>query len=556
MSQAPEDKRLDSRSAPTPSSTNDQGLRTKDAAKPQTDAAKPQTDAAKPQDQGPRTKDAPQAQDQGRGEAAIDMADLKRKSVRGGMVTMASQGVSIVVQLASTVILARLLTPDDYGTIAMVLAITAFAGLFRDLGLSSAAIQKKDLTDAQQSNLFWLNVAMGAALTVIVAAASPLVGWFYGKPELIPVTIALSFSFLIGSLGAQHTARLIRDMQFGRKAAATISGSLVTLAVAVACALNGLAYWALVWGNLAGAAVTTLLLFLLSPFWPGWYQKGAGIREMLKFGAHVTAFDFVNYFHRNLDNILIGRFWGTAALGMYSRAYSLLMMPINAIRGPINAVAFPAMSSLISNPKEYRHYYKSMLRVLAFLTMPMAALLYVCSESLINLALGPQWAEVSTLFSILAIAGFVQPVSSQRGLVLLSHGAGRKYLTQGIIAAVVTCSGFLAGIPFGAKGVAIGYVIAVWVIAYPLYVYSIKGTSLKKLDLARAVASPAILSVFAAAITYVITILLFANQGSLPKLISQLAIFSCVFLAPLLLTKYFSADRNMAMCYLRQIAKN
>ena len=153
----------------------------------------------------------------------VDVKELKKKSMRGGVVTMVSQMITIAVQLVSTVVLARLLSPDDYGTIAMVIVVIAFAGLFRELGLSSAAIQKKGLTREQQSNLFWINLCLGAGLTIIVAAASPLVAQFYGKPELLNVTLALSASFFIGSLGTQHAAFLVREMLFVRRAAATIN---------------------------------------------------------------------------------------------------------------------------------------------------------------------------------------------------------------------------------------------------------------------------------------------------------------------------------------------
>lgn len=220
---------------------------------------------------------------------ATDLADLKRKSVRGGLITFASQGASVVIQLTSTVVLARLLSPDDYGVMAMVLAVTAFAGLFRDLGLSAAAIQKQTLTNAQQSNLFWINVALGFTLTVLLAAASPLVAWFYGKPEVRWVTVALSASFLIGSLSAQSGALLVREMRFGRQAVAGICGALVTLAVAATLALQEFRYWSLVWGQLAVAVTTTALLFALSPFRPGLPSRGMGLKAMLKFGENITA---------------------------------------------------------------------------------------------------------------------------------------------------------------------------------------------------------------------------------------------------------------------------
>ena len=337
--------------------------------------------------------------------------DLNRKSVRGGAVTMASQAASIVIQLISTVVLARLLSPEDYGIIAMVLAVTTFAGLFRDLGLSAAAIQKKKLTRAQQSNLFWINVAMGSMLTVLVAASSSLVAHFYAKPELFKVTMALSANFVIVSLGTQHGAMLVKRMQFVRKAIATISGSLVTLVVAVTLAFHGYSYWSLVWGNIAGAVITTIWLLVLSPFRPMWLSKGSGVRDMLGFGANITAFELINYFSRNLDKILIGRVWGAETLGLYSRAYSLLMLPITSIRGPINAVAFPAMSKLQDDPKKLRDYYLKVVATIAWLSMPLAAFLFISSELVVALILGEKWVGASASFSWLALAAFVQPTA-------------------------------------------------------------------------------------------------------------------------------------------------
>jgi len=414
--------------------------------------------------------------------AGVDMAELKRKSVRGGAVTMVSQAISIGIQLASTVVLARLLSPADYGIIAMVTAITSFAGLFRDLGLSSAAIQKDKLTRAQQSNLFWLNVAMGTVLTLIVAAGAPLVVWFYAKPELYWVTVVLSANFLIGSFGSQHGAMLVRNMQFTRRAVATISGSLVTLAVAVTFAFLDYSYWALVWSTLAGATATTILLFIFSPFRPGLMSRGTGVRDMLKFGANITGFELVNYFHRNLDNILIGKFWGTDALGLYSRAYALLMFPISAIRGPINAVAFPAMSKLQNEPAAFRAYYRRITALLALLSMPLTTFLFVASGPVIELALGSPWLGAAPIFSILALTSFIQPVTSLRGLVLLSTQQGRRYFHWGIFNAVCVSIGFLCGIPWGAVGVATAYAIVNYAILYPSLILAFRNTSLTPRD--------------------------------------------------------------------------
>jgi len=429
-----------------------------------------------------------------------DIKDLNRKSVRGGAVTLSSQAASIAIQLASSVVLARLLSPEDYGIIAMVLAVTAFAGLFRDLGLSSAAIQKKNLTRAQQSNLFWINVAMGSLLTSIVAAGAPLVAHFYAKPELLKVTMALSATFVIVSLGTQHGAMLVKRMQFGRKAIATISGSLVTLVVAVTLAFHGYSYWSLVWGNIAGAVITTVWLLVLSPFHPMWLSKGSGVREMLGFGASVTVFDFANYFSRNLDNVLIGRHLGTVELGFYSRAYSLLMFPISAVRGPINAVGYPALSKLQDHPEEYRQFSRNITALIAFLSMPMVAFMGTTSHLLIPLAFGEGWTASIPIFSILAVAAFFQPVSAVRGQVMLSMGYSGRYARWGIANALLISMAFLIGINWGAYGVAIAYSITNTIILLPSVVYAFRGTPLKIGDFIGPITRPMVSSLIAGSI--------------------------------------------------------
>jgi PST family polysaccharide transporter len=462
--------------------------------------------------------------------SSTSFRDLKRKSVRGGLVTIGGQGVSIAIQLASTVILARLLSPQDYGIIAMVMAVTAFAGVFRDLGLSSAAIQKKDLTLDQQSNLFWLNVAMGALLTTLVSAASPLVAWFYGKPELLWVTVALSFSFLIGSFGSQHAALLVRNMQFGRNAIPVVAGGLASLAVSVALALQGWSYWSLVWGNLAGGVVTTGLLFLLSGFRPSTVKRGVGMREMIGFGANVTGFELVNYFHRNLDNVLIGKFWGAEALGLYSRAYQLLMFPITAIRGPINAVAFPAMSRLQDQPNAFRAYYRRVTQLLAFVSMPLTAFLFVASAPIVEMLLGREWLGVSPLFSLLALTAFIQPVAGLRGMVLLSSGQSKRYMHWGILNAVCVSIGFVIGVKWGGAGVAVAYAIVTYAILYPSLLIAFKNTPLCPKDFFVPIFVPVISSVAAVLITRE-----FARADWISELLLVLRI---VFLSGIFFTSY------------------
>ncbi|MEP2774898.1 MAG: lipopolysaccharide biosynthesis protein [Luteolibacter sp.] len=437
-------------------------------------------------------------------ETSSDQKSLRKKSVRGGAVTMLSQLVNTGIQVASTVILARMLSPEEFGIIAMVVSITSFAGLFRDLGLSSAAIQKSDLSREQQSNLFWLNAAVGTLLTLLVAMAAPLVARFYQKPELMSVTLALSVTFVVGSLGTQHGAMLVRNMQFLRQAIATVAGALTTLITAVVLSSTGMSYWSLVWGTIAGSVSTTLLLILLSPFRPCRPMRGTGIRGLVKFGANVTGFNLVNFFHRSLDNILIGRTWGAGSLGFYSRAYQLLMFPINAIRGPITAVAYPAMSRLQDQPEAFRSYYRKITALLSLASMPLVAYLYVEAGPVVELLLGNQWSGVTPIFKYLALTAFIQPVASLRGMVILSTGRSGDYLAWGCLNSGVVVTGFLIGNHWGPVGIAISYAISNYLLLYPSLILAFRNTPLTHADFfipiarstASSVAAAIVLSLF------------------------------------------------------------
>jgi PST family polysaccharide transporter len=291
-------------------------------------------------------------------------------------------------------------------------------------------------------------------------------------------------------------------MLFGRQAVARIAGALVTLVTAVALALRGYSYWSLAWGTLVGTLAGTVLTFVLAPFRPVAPVKGAGIRDMVTFGANVTAFNLVNYFARNLDNILIGRFLGADSLGFYSRAYQLLMFPIDAIREPMNAVAFPAMSRLKAHPAAYRLYYRRTSLLLAFSSMPVTAFLFVASDPVIDLLLGPDWSEVSRIFALLAITGFIQPVAGLRGNVLLSSGRARRYLWWGIFNAACVCIGFLVGIRWGVVGIAASYAVVNYAILYPSLLLAFKDTPLRPADFFDSIWIPAAASLAAVALSF------------------------------------------------------
>jgi polysaccharide transporter, PST family len=449
---------------------------------------------------------------------------LRRRSVRSGVVTFTSQGMSYAIHLVSVAVLARLLAPEDYGLVAMVTAVTAFASLFRDLGLSSATVQKQGITDQQLSTMFWINVALGATLTVVVSAMAPVVAWFYQEPELSSLTMVMSLSFVIGSLSAQQRALLTRQMRFGIGSVIQISAMLVSLGVSISIALQGGKYWALVWGGLASSAWSTLLLWLVARWRPGWPVRNCGVSEMIRFGANITAFNLVNYFHRNLDNILIGKVWGADALGIYSRAYALLMLPISNLRGPLTRVAFSVLSRLQHEPVEYRAYYRRAISLLALTAMPLTAYLFATAPLLIEVVLGPRWLDASKIFRVLSVAAFLMPVSGFRGVVFLSLGRGRPYFHLGVLNAVFVTVGFVVGLPWGPLGVASGYVVATWLVQVPSIYFVTRTTPVTVRDLIAPAVRPAFASVVAAALS-----LLSLHAKWFEGVILQLTAGSCVF---------------------------
>jgi len=346
--------------------------------------------------------------------------------------------------------------------------------MFKDAGLSMATVQKDKITHEQISTLFWINVLISVVLGLCVLIGSPLVAMFYGRPELTAVTAALSISFILSGLSIQHAALLRRHMRFGSLAIVQIASQIITLPVIILLALYGWHYWALVGGTLTTALSTVALTFFFCPWLPGRMQKGTGVRDMLKFGGHLTGFNFINYFSRNADNILIGRFIGADALGLYDKAYKLFMMPISQIRVPLNQVAMPVLSSLKNQPERYVKYYQRLVDILASLTIPLTIYCSLEADFLIRLLLGPQWVGAVSVFRILAIAGLVQAIASTRGLVLISHGFSQRYFYLGFFHAVLCIVSFVVGIPYGIEGIALSYTIANYIFLIPslFYCYS------------------------------------------------------------------------------------
>jgi len=413
--------------------------------------------------------------------------DLKAKSIRSGAITLISQGSTFGLRMISTIVLARLLTPGDFGLIAMVTAITGFVEMFKDLGLSMATVQRSDINHPQVTNLFWINVAVSILVGAALALGSPLIAWFYKEQRLIRITLALASTLILSGLTVQHMALLNRQLRFFEIACIQVGSMAISVSAGIGMALYGMGYWSLVGMSIALQLTYVVLSWSVCKWRPSMPIRKAGTGALLKFGGHLTGFNIVNYFARNFDNILIGRFCGATALGFYSKAYSLMMLPITQIRTPLHKVSIPVLSRLQDDPPRFRRYYIKLVGLIAFITMPLMVFSFINGDKIIILVLGDRWLGAISIFKMLCIAAFVQPVSTTWGLVLVSLGQSGRYLKWGILNSLIIIGSFAAGINWGGFGVATGYAIATYTLLLPTLWYCLKLTPIRVTDFFRSI---------------------------------------------------------------------
>jgi O-antigen/teichoic acid export membrane protein len=340
-----------------------------------------------------------------------------------------------------------------------------------------------------------------------VLAGSPLVASFYGKPELTPVTAALSLSLLISGLTIQHQALLRRHMRFGTLAAIQIASYVANLFVTILLALAGWRYWALVGGTLTTALSSTVLTFLFCPWVPGRMKKGTGIRDMLRFGGHLTGFNFVNYLSRNADNLLIGKFLGADALGLYAKAYSLLMLPIAQINSPLAAVAVPALSRLQNDPQRLRAYYRKGLTLASMLGMPVVVFSFVKADEIVRVVLGPRWADAAVIFRVLAVAAFVGTTNGAgSSWIFVALGNVRRQFLTSIPRVIFLVGAFIVGLRWGIVGVATALSIYTLLVRIPTVAVCFYHTALKLSDFLTAIWRPTVTSVAAGTCVYLLSL--------------------------------------------------
>jgi PST family polysaccharide transporter len=385
---------------------------------------------------------------------------LGRSAARGGIVTLAGQGIRALVQVASIVVLARLLSPDDYGYVAMVGAIVGAASILQDFGLSRAAVQAPTITRGQRDNLFWLNLGCGVVASAVVLAGAPVVATLYGEPLLEDITRWLAIPFLLGGIAAQFRASLMRDLRFTAIATIDVVAPTLGLLVAIIVAFYDGSYWALVAQQIVAATTICAGSVILARWLPGLPRRRESVRPFVSYGVHQLGAQLLTYASMNADAVVIGARFGAGSAGMYDRAFRMMMLPVRQLQFPVTRVAMPVLSRLQDDAENFGRFVVRGQTILLNLLAPVMMLAAAVAGPVVEIALGSRWLEMAPLFAVLALGGVFQAASFTSGWVFMATGEMRSQLRFALWSRPLVVVAVVLGSVWGVMGVAAAYGIA------------------------------------------------------------------------------------------------
>lgn len=463
-------------------------------------------------------------------------SNLAQKAGRGIMLTMGGLWGRAFLQMISTIVLARLLTPADFGLLAMVGAVMGVAELVRDFGMTGAIIQARSLDERVWRSLLWLSALIGAVLATVVALCAPLIAALYNEPRLVAVTLLMAPGIFLSGLVMPLQARATKELRFGTLAALDVSTMAAGVVAGIVTALMGWGFWSLV--AMAGMQFLVRLIVLWAIVRP---KFGAPriVREtwsLVGTGGSIFGAELLGYAEKNLDNVIIGAQLGPTALGQYSRAYALFLLPLQQMNGPLGRVALPVLSTLRDEGDRYRRYIRSAALVIGYLTLPTYAIAAGVAQPLVLLLLGPNWSTAATIFALLAIAGFAQAIGRLRTWIYISLGHSHRQFVYDLVARPIIIVGYFFGLWWGGiYGLVITYGVASLLLLVPGFAFAIRGTFVRAGDIVLPILRPAFMAMIAFCAAFGVTRLLPQQVAVLEILIGCASAAICagvLFLIP------------------------
>ncbi|GMN02436.1 lipopolysaccharide biosynthesis protein [Erythrobacter sp. MTPC3] len=484
-------------------------------------------------------------------ERALGVSDtpnnLGSLAARGSTIALLSHGIFVTLQIVQLVILSRLLTPDDFGIVGMAMAITGFIRLFQDMGLTSATIQRRTINQDLISALFFLNLIVGLGLMLLCWLAAPVAGMIFSDDRVPLVIVFLSLTMPMLALRAQHLALVSRRMEFLKLNLGQLVSNIggVTAACMTAWQTD-LGYWSLVVGQLTTGFIDVVYFWIASRWRPTMPRRGNGARSAFNFGIKIMMSNILGWVWKQSDNALIGWRWGSVELGYYARAYSILLMPLAIISGPIGSAVIPALSRMQDNVARWEHLFTRTARIVAALSALLAAVLYVNATFLVALALGSGWEVSGEIFAVLALSILPGITWELARFAFLSLGRSDVMLKYSIVAGPAYLAGFIAGLPWGGIGVAWALAAVSWALAIPTVIVTARTAKISSLRLLADLTPP--LAGFLLALGLAATMPAF-SQNPFIETFGRSVLVTIVFGAVTLLSGLFNTNwrRDMAV---------
>lgn len=468
------------------------------------------------------------------------------QAIRGGAIVAVSQIGRTLLVLCVTVLLARLLTPEEFGSVAVIMAVLALGLVMQDAGLTAATVQREKLSTQAVSTMFWINASFGLGLTMLFALLSHPLAVFLGHPHLTPLFQVASLTYVLNGLVTQHRALLQRSMRFATRARIDIGSALIGGLSAISLAAADFGYWALIAQTLTTDVVALILLVSVVRWRLRRPTLTREVLEMVRFGASTLGFQIVLTISFNLHVVLLGRNLGTSAAGIYTRAYALASVPQGLLQTAAGHVALPSLSRA-QNADEFAAFYYKGVQLLVLVAMPMTLAFAIFSDAIALIVYGPQWTDVTTLLQIFSVSLAVLPLLNGAGPVFLARNQPHRMLRWGIFGACVTILGTLVGLHWGTVGVAWGWTVAMLVLVLPCLVYTYRGSDLTIRQLARTVGG-----IYAAALcTLPVGWVARRSLGELPQLAELSLGFGVTLLAYILLCYFAFGQKPL----IRQVAQ-
>jgi PST family polysaccharide transporter len=456
---------------------------------------------------------------------------LGRRSLRGGVVLIVARGVNAVVQIGSVLFLARLLTPEDYGLVAMVAALTAFAPALVDLGTRDAVAQRTSISEAEVSALFWLTVGVGCTCALVISGAAPLIAGFYREPRLTAIAVTSSLTFVLLGLTAQHQGLLRRALMFRKLAMIEVVANVLSASGAVTMAYVGFGYWALVTRPITLCFLTAVGTWWCCRWLPGVPALTSGVWQMVTLGLNQSGFVVTDFVARNSDRVAVGRGLGARTLGLYQNALFVYDQLLDVLVHPLHQVAVSSLSKLQHDLTELRRAWAKALSAVAFCAMPAFGILAITSGDLIVFVLGDKWVQTGALLSVLALRGMAHSVERTLGWLHVAAGRTDRWLRWGVVATCVQLGALFCGLPFGPFGVVWAHVLSMYVLFVPAIAYAGRPVGIGARDVIAAIGPQFVSALAAAGLGFALHAVLLAGVGPIERMAVLVVVYLATYLA-------------------------